>query len=57
MTMHDKTKSQKSASLPGSIEVVKGIEEGLASMDAGEGEGAEVVFARLERKYPFLTTP
>ena len=57
MTMHDKKESQKSVSLLGPIEAVKGIEEGLASMEEGRGEDAEVVFARLERKYPFLKTP
>lgn len=54
--MQDETKSQRLASLARWLDAVKGIEEGLASMDAGEGEDADVVFARLERKYPFLKT-
>lgn len=36
------------------LETVEAIKEGLADMEAGRGEEAHVVFAELERTYPFL---
>jgi PHD/YefM family antitoxin component YafN of YafNO toxin-antitoxin module len=35
------------------METQKGIAEGLASMERGEGEPAETVFARLRKKHGF----
>ena len=35
-------------------ETIEAIKEGIADMEAGRGEEASVVFARMERKFPFL---
>lgn len=39
------------------FETVEAIKRGIADMEAGRGEEVEVVFAELERKFPFLKSP
>lgn len=36
------------------LETIEAIQEGIADMEAGRGEEAEVVFAAIEQKFPFL---
>ena len=39
------------------VEVQKGIAEGIASMERGEGESVDTVFARLRKKHGFKGGP
>ena len=39
------------------FECFEAIKRGIADMEAGGGEEAHVVFAELERKFPFLRSP
>ena len=54
LVVQDAASYQRMEALSRRLEAIEGIEEGLASMDAGKGEEAGVVFERMERKYPFL---
>jgi len=54
LVVQDAASYQRMERLALRIEAIEGIEEGLASMEEGRGERAEVVFGRLEKKYPFL---
>tara|TARA_R110002096_G_scaffold395566_1_gene591078 strand:+ start:153 stop:458 length:306 start_codon:yes stop_codon:yes gene_type:complete len=54
LVVQDAASYQRIEAMARRLEAVVGIEAGLASMDAGQGEEADTVFARLESKYPFL---
>lgn len=54
LVVQDAASYQRMEALARRIEAIEGIEEGLASMRAGQGDDAEAVFERLEQKYPFL---
>lgn len=54
LVVQDAASFQRMVTLASRMESVEAIQEGLADMDAGRGDDAETVFARLESKFPFL---
>lgn len=54
LVVQDAASYQRMEALAVRLEALEGIKQGLAAMESGEEEDAEVVFEQLEQKYPFL---
>jgi prevent-host-death family protein len=54
LVVQDAASYQRMEALAVRLEALEGIKLGLAAMEAGDEEDAEVVFEELEQKYPFL---